>query len=263
LARAFLLGLVGLTAAGAGYLQLHAQTGAAPAPRAVLDKYCVTCHNERLKTAGLLLDRLDLGQVGDAATWEKIARKLRTEEMPPPGVARPDEATYRSTAAWFERTLDDAAAARPNPGRVPVHRLNRTEYANAIRDLLALDVDTRALLADEPDQQGFDNVASVLTVSPALLESYLSAAATRSAGWPSRIHRSIPSSTRSRFPPRWCRKTVRATRCRSDRAAGRRSAITSRSTASTGSRSCWRGSCISISSGWASRTRSTSASTAR
>ena len=149
-------------------------------PRAVLDQYCVTCHNARLKTAGLLLDQMDVAHVGDAAeAWEKVARKLRTREMPPPGRPRPDDATYSATASWLEAALDTASAVRPNPGRIPVHRLNRTEYANAIRDLLALEIDGRSLLlADEPDHQGFDNVASVLSVSPALLESYLSAAST-------------------------------------------------------------------------------------
>jgi hypothetical protein len=133
-----------------------------------------------VKTAGLLLDQMDVTRVGDAAdVWEKVARKLHTREMPPPGRPRPDEATYAATASALEAALDAASAARPNPGRVPVHRLNRTEYANAIRDLLALEIDSRSLLlADEPDHQGFDNVASVLSVSPALLESYLSAAST-------------------------------------------------------------------------------------
>ena len=99
--------------------------------------------------------------------------------MPPPGRPRPDAATYRAVAAALERELDAAAAATPHPGRVPVHRLNRSEYANAIRDLLGLEIDGRALLSsDEADQEGFDNVASVLSVSPALLENYLSAART-------------------------------------------------------------------------------------
>jgi len=146
----------------------------------VFDQYCVTCHNAKLKTAGLLLDQMDVEHVADAAeAWEKVARKLHTREMPPPGRPRPDEATYSAMASWLEAVLDAASAAKPNPGRVPVHRLNRTEYANAIRDLLALEIDSRTLLlADEPDHQGFDNVASVLSVSPALLESYLSAAST-------------------------------------------------------------------------------------
>jgi mono/diheme cytochrome c family protein len=143
-----------------------------------LDRYCVTCHNARLKTGGLTLDRRDLAFVGrDAETWEKVARKLRTHEMPPPGLPRPDQTIYDSLATMIERALDGAAAADPHPGRVAVHRLNRTEYTNAIRDLLALDVNGRALLpADEPDQQGFDNVAGVLSVSPRLLENYLNAA---------------------------------------------------------------------------------------
>ena len=145
---------------------------------AVLSKYCITCHNDKRKTAGLMIDTLDLQRVGaDAEVWEKIARKVRTHEMPPPGAPRPDNATYAAVTAHLEHALDAASAAIPNPGRVPVHRLNRTEYANAIRDLLGLDIDRRGVLpADDADQEGFDNVASVLTVSPALIENYLSAA---------------------------------------------------------------------------------------
>src|SRR5438067_3361409 len=158
----------------------HSLTARAPAVPAadVLDKYCVTCHNSRLKTAGLLLDTLDPARVGDhAEQWEKVVTKLRTGEMPPPGRPRPDAETYRAVASALEGALDAAAAANPHPGRVPVHRLNRTEYGNAVRDLLGLEIDARALLsADEADQEGFDNVASVLSVSPALLENYLSAA---------------------------------------------------------------------------------------
>ena len=112
-----------------------------------------------------------------AEVWEKIARKFRTHEMPPPGAPRPDAATYAAVTHHLEGALDAAASAVPNPGRVPVHRLNRAEYANAIRDLLGLEIDSRGVLpADDSDQEGFDNVASVLTVSPALLENYLSAA---------------------------------------------------------------------------------------
>jgi hypothetical protein len=149
-----------------------------PSAAAVISKYCITCHNEKRKTAGLMLDRLDLQNVAaDAEAWEKIARKFRTHEMPPPGAPRPDKAAYAAVTAHVEHALDVAAAASPKAGRVPVHRLNRTEYANAIRDLLGLDIDSRGVLpADDADQEGFDNVASVLTVSPALLENYLSAA---------------------------------------------------------------------------------------
>jgi hypothetical protein len=156
-----------------------AAPAAAPAS-AVLNKYCAGCHNSKLKTAGLALDALDVTNVAaHAAVWEKIASKLRTEEMPPPGRPRPDHAIYAQVVNQLESTLDAAAAANPNPGRVAVHRLNRAEYAAAIRDLLGLEIDAKALLSsDEADQEGFDNVASVLSVSPALLENYLSAART-------------------------------------------------------------------------------------
>ncbi len=148
--------------------------------RPLLDRYCITCHNARLKTGGLTLDGLDYTRVGDDAdTWERVARKLRTHEMPPPGLPRPDKDTYDRATLLLETQLEAAAAANPNPGRVIVHRLNRTEYTNAIRDLLDLDIDGRSLLpADEPDQQGFDNLAGVLSVSPRLLENYLAAAST-------------------------------------------------------------------------------------
>jgi len=138
----------------------------------------VTCHNARLKTAGLQLDSLDVTRVADAAPlWERVVTKLRTGEMPPPGRPRPDPSSYKAVVDALEHELDAAAAATPHPGRVPVHRLNRAEYANAIRDLLGLEIDGRAVLSsDEADQEGFDNVASVLSVSPALLENYLSAA---------------------------------------------------------------------------------------
>ena len=127
-------------------------------------KYCITCHNEKRKTAGLMIDKLDLQHVGeDAEVWEKVARKFRTQEMPPPGAPRPDKATYTAVTTHLENALDAAAAAHPNPGRVAVHRLNRAEYTNAIRDLLDLDIDGRTLLStDDAEQEGFDNVASVL-----------------------------------------------------------------------------------------------------
>jgi mono/diheme cytochrome c family protein len=158
----------------------HYDVKSAIALKPAIDRYCVTCHNAKLKTAGLSLEQMDPSLVGrDPETWEKVARKLRTNEMPPPGLPRPDRATYEQLASTLESALDAAAAADPRPGRVAIHRLNRTEYTNAIRDLLALDIDGRALLAaDEPDQQGFDNVAGVLSVSPRLLENYMTAAST-------------------------------------------------------------------------------------
>jgi Protein of unknown function (DUF1592)/Protein of unknown function (DUF1588)/Protein of unknown function (DUF1585)/Protein of unknown function (DUF1595)/Protein of unknown function (DUF1587) len=151
--------------------------GSAFSARPVIDKYCVTCHNDRLKTAGLAFERLDVGRVAAAPeTWEKVVRKLRAGEMPPSGAPRPDPAVYGAMTASLEKALDAAAALSPNPGRVAVHRLNRSEYVNAVRDLLALDIDARTMLwADEPDQEGFENVASVLSMSPALLDSYISA----------------------------------------------------------------------------------------
>jgi len=113
-----------------------------PAPRAVFDKYCVTCHNQRLKTAGLALDALDLAQVGERAeVWEKVVRKIRTGAMPPAGRPRPDKSLADGAASWLEESLDRFAAEHPNPGRPTLHRLNRVEYANAIRDLLALEID--------------------------------------------------------------------------------------------------------------------------
>ena len=155
-----------------------AQSSAASTARPIIDKYCITCHSERLKTAGLALDRIDADHVGAAPeTWEKVVRKLRAREMPPAGAARPDRATYDAMVASLEKVLDDAAALNPNPGRVAVHRLNRSEYVNAVRDLLALDIDAPSTLwADEPDQEGFENVASVLSMSPALLDGYIGAA---------------------------------------------------------------------------------------
>ena len=171
------LGLAGAPAGGHLFAQETAGTPAVSA-RAVLDRYCVTCHNERLGTAGLALDTVDPAHVGeDAAVWEKVVRKLRTRLMPPSPRPRPDADAYASLVAYFERELDLAAEADPNPGRPAVHRLNRAEYTNAIRDLLGLDIDGRALLPPDESGYGFDNIADVLSVSPGLLERYLLAAA--------------------------------------------------------------------------------------
>src|SRR5579862_5914306 len=116
------------------------------AERALLDQYCVTCHNEKLKTAGLALDTVSLEHLGESAeVWEKVAHMLRTGAMPPTGRKRPEPEAARSFAASLERGLDEAAAASPNFGRVPPHRLNRTEYANAIRDLLNVEVPSSML----------------------------------------------------------------------------------------------------------------------
>ena len=146
---------------------------------ATLTRYCITCHNDRLRTADLSLDGVDLAHVGEhAEVWEKVVAKLRTRTMPPVRRPRPERETYDTLAGWLESEIDRVAVANPNPGRTEVfHRLNRAEYANSVRDLLAVDVDVDALLpADDFDEYGFDNMADVLTVSPALMERYLSAA---------------------------------------------------------------------------------------
>ncbi len=150
--------------------------------RPVLTKYCVTCHSERLKTAGFSLEAAMAGGVADhAELWEKVIVKLRSGTMPPAGRPRPDASSYDAIAASLESTLDQAERAHPNPGGPLLHRMNRAEYANAIRDLLAIDVDAATLLPPDDSSAGFDNVADVLGVSPALMERYLSAAGEVSA----------------------------------------------------------------------------------
>src|ERR1700676_3010435 len=130
----------------------------ASAQRALLDRYCVTCHNEKLKTAGLMLDKMDVEHVTvNPEVWEKVIRKLRTSPMPPAGTPRPDEAAYDGFATYLETALDSAAAAKPNPGRPAVHRLNRAEYSNAIRELLDLDIHGESLLPADDSGYGFDN----------------------------------------------------------------------------------------------------------
>ena len=147
-------------------------------PKALLTQYCVTCHNQKLKTGGLELDQLDVQNAGpQAETWEKVVRKVRAGMMPPAGARRPDRSALDGFAGFVEAGLDRAAAAHPNPGRAPLHRMNRAEYANAIRDLLAVDVDSTTLLPADDSSNGFDNIADVLGVSPALLERYVTAAA--------------------------------------------------------------------------------------
>ena len=164
-------------AAAVGQNQVSSVVVPASKYRAVLDKYCVTCHNARLQTAGLELDRLHLSNLSQRAEiWEKVVRKLRGREMPPAGRPRPDPATYDGFASWLETSLDAAAVAHPNPGRPALHRLNRTEYANTIRDLLVLEVDGRSLLPADESGYGFDNIADVLSITPALLERYMIAA---------------------------------------------------------------------------------------
>ena len=167
-------------------LLVHGQTAVlqqssnVPAPsvspqRAMINQYCVSCHNQRLKTAGLMLDALDLAHVGEnAAAWEKVVRKLRAGMMPPAGSRRPDPAAYESLIAWLENELDRNARIHVSPPGL--HRLNRTEYANAIRDLLDLEIDPAKFLPSDDSTHGFDNIAGTLGISSTLVEAYLSAA---------------------------------------------------------------------------------------
>ena len=183
----FVAAYAALHAAPAGQAQGATTPASAPSPTAfdakpVLQKYCITCHNDRLRTAGLALDSVDVtAPSAKADIWERVIGRLRAGSMPPRGSPRPNDATYHALAGWLESEIDRAWAANPNPGRInAVHRLNRTEYSNAIRDLFAIDplsIDVKSLLpGDETADGSFDNFADVLTISTAHLERYLSAA---------------------------------------------------------------------------------------
>jgi len=145
--------------------------------RAVVKQYCFGCHNSKLKTGGLALDDVSGQAIGQhSEPWEKVVRRLRVRSMPPVGLPRPDERTYNALIASLETSLDSAAVAKPNPGRTDTfRRLNRTEYQNSIRDLLALDVEVSSMLPSDESSHGFDNV-TVGDLSTTLLERYLSAA---------------------------------------------------------------------------------------
>lgn len=162
----------------AGASQRSASPQAAPTTThaALVETYCVGCHNDRARTGGLSLQAADLKNVPSGAeTWEKVIRKVRAGMMPPPGTKRPEPAALDGFAQFLETSLDRAAAASPRPGRPAMHRLNRAEYANAIDDLLALDIDPAATLPPDDESSGFDNIADVLTIPPSLMERYLSA----------------------------------------------------------------------------------------
>jgi mono/diheme cytochrome c family protein len=176
------LGLGGLAVAVALCLQADTSAQSASAKgseagRAAVERYCVTCHNEKVKTANLMLDRADIAHPGaNAEVWEKVMRKVRTGTMPPPNMPQLSADDRRALLTWLETELDAAAAAKPNPGRTEtLRRLNRTEYQNAVRDLLALDIDATALLPADESGHGFDNV-TVGDLPPTLLDRYISAA---------------------------------------------------------------------------------------
>ena len=181
-----------MAALATGWLASNVGAQQATEYRALLDDYCVTCHSQRivdgqnepataltsqLRAVGLALDALDLSAVAaDAAHWEPVVRKLRAGLMPPAGRRRPDQAVLDEFRTWLETELDGAAAASPNPGRTATfHRLNRAEYHNAIRDLLALEIDVVDFLPADDASFGFDNIGGVLRISQSLLERYLNA----------------------------------------------------------------------------------------
>ena len=170
------------TSTPASPVTLQAQAGSQQLG-ATVTKYCATCHNDRLRTAGLVLDQDAIDHVtANAERWEKVIRKLQARSMPPPGAPRPEPAVYDALKGYLETELDRAATAAPNAGKLPLlHRLTRTEYQNAVRDLLALDALPKAmeysmLLPQDNAMSGFDNIADLLFVSPTAMESYLGAA---------------------------------------------------------------------------------------
>jgi hypothetical protein len=172
---------VGIAVCLAAAPGLASQQNPQPAPAvdhaAFVGKYCISCHNGRARSGGLALDQMDYGDLArGAAVWEKAIKKLRVGMMPPQGAAQPDGATRSEMIDWLVTSLDQAASLNPNPGRPVLHRLNRAEYANAVRDLLALEVDPSTLLPPDDSAYGFDNVGDVLGMSPVLLERFIEAA---------------------------------------------------------------------------------------
>jgi hypothetical protein len=171
-------GVAVFCAAVSGFQAPTPKPSASPA-RDLVNNYCVSCHNQKAKTANLFLDSLDAEHPANAAEpWEKVIVKLRSRAMPPPGIRRPDNATYDAVAGWLESEIDRAAASHLNPGRsASLHRLNRAEYANAVRDLIAVEVDAQAMLPPDEQAFGFENNAEALSMQPALLDRYVTAAA--------------------------------------------------------------------------------------
>ena len=180
----FGVGIGGLAALAVGAYVYHQHR--TPSVRvaeqwAMLDRYCADCHNDAERAGDLAFDRLDASRMhADAAVWETVIRKLSGGLMPPPGEPRPDAERLDAFVGFLEESLDAAARTAPNPGTPGLRRLNRTEYANALRDLIELPVDAEALLPGDDSVAGFDNIGSALSISPTLLQAYVSAAATLS-----------------------------------------------------------------------------------
>ena len=176
--RRILIGGAAILITGSVYVRAQNAATAAGPHREVVNRYCVNCHNEKTKTGGLALDNIDLANVGEhPEIWEKVVQKLQGNLMPPGGRPRPDEVSSKGLISYLETSLDRAAEARPDPGRTEaLHRLNRAEYRNAVRDLLALDLDVSAMLPADDVSYGFDNIAGVQRMSPTLMERYLAAA---------------------------------------------------------------------------------------
>src|ERR1022692_3530434 len=170
--------IVGILLGAAGSVCAQtAATGDVAAQQTLVKTYCVSCHNEKLKTGGLILDTADVAHPPEGAeVWEKVIRRLRAGTMPPLGMPKPSPAAASGLVAYLEASIDRAALAKPNPGRAIAHRLNRAEYTNAVRDLLGLEIDASQLLPSDDESYGFDNIADVLKLSPVLLERYMSAA---------------------------------------------------------------------------------------
>src|SRR5262245_61457035 len=171
--------LAGLSGAVLGLL-LSPAFGQQPvsSQQELVNKYCATCHSDRTKSGGLVLEKLDVDHPGsNAELWEKVIRKLRAGLMPPSGAARPDRAALDGFRATLEGGIDQAARSKSNPGVTALRRLNRNEYANAVRDLIEVDVDVATILPADDSSEGLDNIADVLGTSPALIERYVGAAA--------------------------------------------------------------------------------------
>ena len=194
-AAAVVLALVSSSSVALPALKPQSASAAPPAgstvvaqQKALIDQYCVTCHNQRTKTGGLALDTLDLNKIPEnAEIWEEAIVKLRGHLMPPPNARQPNPGAKDSLVTWLETTLDRAAEAKPNPGSVILHRLNRAEYASAVRDLLDIQINANDLLPADDISDGFDNIANVLKVSPSFLDQYVNAAravATQAIGSP-------------------------------------------------------------------------------